>query len=290
VAEGFGCNDFIVSLGSYPDGSGGFGGSQDQTVGTFMHELGHAMGLHHGGADDILYKPNYYSVMNYMWQMPHASFNPGGPQGTWEPIYSDRAAPPLLESALSETAGIGEFFPPARIPFTVPGGTGICPSPVSTCTHWAVPNVGDPVDWNCDGVINPQLVSVNLNTGLNNTNLPPGQLLSGHDDWSNLIYNFRNTPHFANGAPPVNIGQELTLEMHEYLSTLPDRDRAFCSADFDGDGDFGTDLDIEAFFTCLGGDCCATCHTLGADFDGDGDWGTDLDIESFFRVLGGGPC
>jgi len=60
------------------------------------------------------------------------------------------------------------------------------------------------------------------------------------------------------------------------------------SADFDGDGDTGTDLDIEAFFACLGGDCCATCGS--ADFDGDGDTGTDLDIEAFFRVLGGGEC
>jgi len=60
------------------------------------------------------------------------------------------------------------------------------------------------------------------------------------------------------------------------------------SADFDGDGDTGTDLDIEAFFACLGGDCCATCGS--ADFDGDGDTGTDLDIEAFFRVLGGGAC
>jgi len=60
------------------------------------------------------------------------------------------------------------------------------------------------------------------------------------------------------------------------------------SADFDGDGDTGTDLDIEAFFACLGGDCCAMCGS--ADFDTDGDTGTDLDIEAFFRVLGGGGC
>jgi len=60
------------------------------------------------------------------------------------------------------------------------------------------------------------------------------------------------------------------------------------SPDFDGDGDSGTDLDIEAFFACLGGDCCATCGS--PDFDGDGDSGTDLDIEAFFRVLGGGDC
>jgi len=61
-----------------------------------------------------------------------------------------------------------------------------------------------------------------------------------------------------------------------------------CSADFDNDGDTGTDIDIEAFFACLGGSCCATCGS--PDFDGDGDSGTDLDIEAFFRVLGGGSC
>ncbi len=62
------------------------------------------------------------------------------------------------------------------------------------------------------------------------------------------------------------------------------------TADFDGDGDTGTDADIESFFACLAGNCCATCFSGGADFDGDGDTGTDADIESFFRVLAGGPC
>ncbi|HYE62963.1 MAG TPA: hypothetical protein VD997_13285 [Phycisphaerales bacterium] len=60
------------------------------------------------------------------------------------------------------------------------------------------------------------------------------------------------------------------------------------SADFNNDGDIGTDADIEAFFACLGGACCPTCGT--SDFNADGDIGTDGDIESFFRVLGGGPC
>ncbi len=62
------------------------------------------------------------------------------------------------------------------------------------------------------------------------------------------------------------------------------------TADFDGDGDSGTDADIEAFFACLAGNCCATCFPLGADFNGDGDSGTDADIEAFFRVLAGGNC
>jgi len=62
------------------------------------------------------------------------------------------------------------------------------------------------------------------------------------------------------------------------------------TSDFNGDGDFGTDADIEAFFACLGGSCCATCWQGGSDFNGDGDFGTDGDIEAFFRVLGGGNC
>jgi hypothetical protein len=72
----------------------------------------------------------------------------------------------------------------------------------------------------------------------------------------------------------ATVSNEATL----YLST----------ADFNGDGDLGTDADIEAFFACLGGNCCAACGS--ADFNGDGDVGTDADIESFFRVLAGGSC
>jgi hypothetical protein len=60
------------------------------------------------------------------------------------------------------------------------------------------------------------------------------------------------------------------------------------SADFNHDGDAGTDADIEAFFACLAGNCCGTCGS--ADFNGDGDAGTDADIEAFFRVLAGGAC
>jgi hypothetical protein len=62
------------------------------------------------------------------------------------------------------------------------------------------------------------------------------------------------------------------------------------SADFNCDGDVGTDADIEAFFACLAGNCPAFPCMGTADFDGDGDIGTDADIEAFFRVLGGGTC
>jgi hypothetical protein len=65
-------NEFMVTLGAFV--------TQDPEEwarvqsGTLMHELGHNLGLVHGGlsesgADDTLYKPNYFSVMNYNYQM-----------------------------------------------------------------------------------------------------------------------------------------------------------------------------------------------------------------------------
>ncbi|HEY1248527.1 MAG TPA: hypothetical protein VGE97_06045, partial [Nitrososphaera sp.] len=81
VAEVLG-NDFVISLGC---GWGAFDTSPRsiaQQAGTFMHELGHNLGLHHGGAATIKVgsrttadfkmncKPNYFSVMNYARQMP----------------------------------------------------------------------------------------------------------------------------------------------------------------------------------------------------------------------------
>jgi hypothetical protein len=62
------------------------------------------------------------------------------------------------------------------------------------------------------------------------------------------------------------------------------------TSDYDGDGDSGTDADIEAFFACLAGNCCATCWHLGSDINADGDSGTDADIEAFFRILAGNAC
>ena len=59
---------FMVTLGGWTGGVG----SQAEQTGTFMHELGHVLGLDHsggdGGGDPVNWKPNYPSIMNYAYQ------------------------------------------------------------------------------------------------------------------------------------------------------------------------------------------------------------------------------
>jgi hypothetical protein len=54
-----------VTLGKWHDGDGG---TDSEKVGTFARELGHNLGLRHGGSEDINYKSNHLSIMNYFFQ------------------------------------------------------------------------------------------------------------------------------------------------------------------------------------------------------------------------------
>jgi hypothetical protein len=93
-------------------------------------------------------------------------------------------------------------------------------------------------------------------------------------------------------APSLDGGRVLTMIQTGNIGTVSISvvagGHSCWGTDFNGDGDLGTDADIEAFFACLAGNSCPSCGS--ADFNADGDLGTDADIESFFRVLGGGPC
>jgi hypothetical protein len=97
-------------------------------AGTFMHEFGHNLGLHHGGGDFANAKPNYPSVMNYM-----LTYDYGWAHAFWRLDYS-RVGPPeladLSESSLNEQAGIGSpsgfysnYFMPYGVNVTQGGQT-----------------------------------------------------------------------------------------------------------------------------------------------------------------------
>jgi uncharacterized delta-60 repeat protein len=80
VAQGIPAQNFTVT---YP------GASVDAQAGTYMHELGHTLGLHHhGGADTPNPSTDYVSIMNYKFQF---GTNPN--RVTGHPDYSESADP-----------------------------------------------------------------------------------------------------------------------------------------------------------------------------------------------------
>jgi hypothetical protein len=189
-------------------------------------------------------------------------------------------------SSLGASGFIVTCFGTGGVVIGPPGGTAIInggPRPVWTNR---CPGGGTETWINTGTTSNPvwTFVGCDMNT---NRMAMPGLVLEG-------VASYSITP--MGGAPQGRLrhvvitknGSELELRR---VTTTPYVGGSPCgTADFDGDGDIGTDADIEAFFACLAGACCPTCDPHGADFNGDGDIGTDADIESFFRVLAGGPC
>ena len=96
-SRGISGSDFIIGLGGFnPE----YGTYEDQ-AGTLMHELGHNLGLYHGGDSNENWKPNYLSVMNYSFQF--AGIIKDGSFGTFD--YS-RFDLDLDEEHLSKPAGV----------------------------------------------------------------------------------------------------------------------------------------------------------------------------------------
>jgi uncharacterized repeat protein (TIGR01451 family) len=91
------------------DGNGFSVGSENEQAGTLLHEIGHAVGLRHGGGDETLSKPNYLSVMNYVFQdcsvTPVTGILPGACD--YSRLVQGSVLPPLNEVDLDECVGIG---------------------------------------------------------------------------------------------------------------------------------------------------------------------------------------
>ena len=113
-----GCDFSVSEVGDATDSNGNprTVGSRQEQAGTFAHELGHNLGLLHGGPrvdanglsipdSTINCKPNYNSVMSYSRQIP-------GPTvgllslGQFSAGYSNGNLPNLNENSLNEQIGI----------------------------------------------------------------------------------------------------------------------------------------------------------------------------------------
>jgi hypothetical protein len=189
-------NDLIVTLGSYGFSTASASGLNlliNLQASTLMHELGHNLGLQHGGNESTNYKPNHYSVMNYMYQFAGLSATPftanaaeryflaNGLRGktycnlvenspcssAFRISYSDGTSTDLNEGSLLEVANIGR-------------GSGN----------------GAYADWNDNHAFNADAYRHNLNPQDGNAI----SILKDHNEWGNLVLPFSRTYSGSNSG------------------------------------------------------------------------------------------
>ena len=153
---------------------GGWGTVNDLTIaGTFMHELGHSLGLTHGGCDHENYKPNYLSIMNYAFQTT-------GLVGTGSLNYSDYKLPDIDENHINENNGID----PNGLTAGTNLGTTIFYRTNSEINTGPISKTS--IDFNESGNIETN-ISMDLNPGGNVYN-EPISILKSNEDWSNINF------------------------------------------------------------------------------------------------------
>jgi len=164
-------SDFLVTLGSW----GTNGESVEQVTGTFLHELGHNLGLLHGGTDSTNNKPNDLSIMNYSFQGVGVKKD-----GEAQFLYSEQSCGDLDELHFDERTGV-----------RCTGSSASYETYVSSMAAWVPTNKR--VDCNGDGEYGRSnsvpSTYCDLNGDLNAAGQPYyGTLAGGRDEYASLVF------------------------------------------------------------------------------------------------------
>lgn len=151
---------------------------------TVMHELGHNLGLSHGGMDDkVNYKTNYLSIMNYLYQiggLPNPDENPGD-------RYYYRMEGKCNISSRSKLTD-GYYTDNFRMDYSHGQASDINPKNVSEADGLGG---GSPIDYDCDGVIGDK-TGINI-FALGSSTYEPEDATdtwTDHNDWADIKINF----------------------------------------------------------------------------------------------------
>ena len=184
-----------------------------------MHELGHTLGLRHGGdADTPPREPNYVSVMNNSFglgiqQVNNATsqdFNQDGTADCRILDYSPPRRPAGRGAAPLPTLNEQNLDETKRLDPTDPANFSARLSPLSG--QFVNMRLDQRTDWDDDGVLDEIGSKANINNDKDNAN-PPAPILSaalnGWDDWKGLMLSLRGIEDSDNG-PRHNL--EVTSE------------------------------------------------------------------------------
>ena len=201
-------NDFVVSLGSFENDVG----SIDQQGATLLHEIGHNLGLQHGGLDGVNCKPTYRSVMNYLYQFDD---DDGGPvdrpldflRYPWTSIQETRLTD--NDNFVVTTEDDADTWEIVLGGWDSDGGP-LTPRYVTT---WQEPIN----DWNNNGQDDGRRQTYNVHyfgspeLDIADCHDTTPRTLSVYDDWTNLSFNIRTTAAFDSGLVTINQNDETPL-------------------------------------------------------------------------------
>lgn len=313
VSEGVPGNDLMLTEGSWLDEDGKPGGKVPAQAATFLHELGHNLGLAHGGFEGTNFKPNYLSIMNYLY--------PVSLSGRLD--YSRKVLPNpggfLDESALQEGQGLPGLEAGDGIVLyscshlecpQTPGSSCQCPvaglscfgnpacldalNTQGACGCFGAVAVPGPIDWNCNGTIDAAPVATDVNAGNTSpftafkecpiSSVEAPAKLHGYNDWANLRLDFHQAARYDATGTCVF----LTYEQYKALPR-PQLPPEVCDGlDNNGNGqvDEGYDQDGDGVADCF--DNCpavANANQTDSDHDGVGDACDAVPFSVPFAVL-----
>ena len=170
-------NDFVLSLGDAgwgdSDGDGHPDGNTNQQAATFMHELGHNLNLKHAGSTSTpTCKPNYFSVMNHLYQF--SGIVPTPLIDYSNTFGRDSMDHMIDESSLHESHGIVGPSPAYRGAAGTISGIKLFWSDGSTIDYGTIPNLAI----NYFPTYAPPCPSSSVPDGVS----------AGFKDWPNLMY------------------------------------------------------------------------------------------------------
>lgn len=204
-------NDFYISLGDVgfdPENTQSMNYLRAQQALTLMHELGHNLGLTHGGfavsegddyADEANHRPNYLSVMNYLYSnrgLPSLSTNPGDRYylnaGKQEPLCGAKGVT-LSNLAGSPRGPIDKL----QVDYSDGSGATIVLTKVQESKGLGRPGSAW-VDYDCSGKLGDNYAHDLFITHANDQVVVTAS--KDHDDWGDLDLRFTLTKRGYDGA------------------------------------------------------------------------------------------